>query len=1120
MLLAMLAGVAFAIAPHQFAHAQPQDQRQDQSQDQPQALPPVATLPDIDLQAISGRTFFGQRLPLAALPGEISLGAQRVWTWTESAERPGGEPVTRMYMRGDVRVVLGTYEFAAKGATVWLQRLADAGPEGTRTYQIFVYFDRVSTPSADAAFGISADRLPVRAVLVTDGVTVRADRLEQTRPDEPLVAQGEELLRDHLVAMLTRPVQPPPDTRIVRGPPAGEGTPTPGNKEGGPGPVQDAESPTGEGTPVAARPGEPAPGTPTDPDSGAVSVTGAGPGSRPGEPVTPLAVGADRFPAALTPEDIAGASDAVRSLPSEPTTPPATGTTGTVTFATSGRPDISIARGETENVVIFPKPIVIQYTDRASGRSIQINADRAVAFLKPGPLTQLSTVDADTVRGIFAEGGVMVIGERPISNGSDRYMFRGPAVYYDLANDRAITLDAMFWTYDSARALPLYVRADTIRQESANEWSATRARVANTAFLNPQLSIGASSITLQRRQTPQGTITYADAKNLTGRFAGLPIVWWPRFRGDPSAIPIREVRIDGSSSSGGAIKTTWDAFALLGIDRPSGVDAELDLDYYFERGPAFGTAVDWNTNAARGKADVYLVASDAGQDTLKTGEKKDGDGDTRGMILAEHRWQISDAWSILLEGAYISDETFIDGFFESMGENRREFATSITARRLGPNSLLTFQGKGSLNDFIANEYLLQSQGYAVSKLPEASYWRVADDLLPNLAPGVAMYHSEWRLGRVGLQFSEPSAADLGFTKPTESMRAFATAPGVSFQDVLEASGLSESAVTRFDTRHEIETRLRFGALNFEPFMVGRLTAYDDDFDEYSPGNDDQARFWGASGFRASTSIQRVNNAVESSVFDLHRMRHIIEPSLTFWVSGTNVESGNLPIYDSQVEDLTNGTAARFAIDQTWQTQRGGPGRWRSVDVLTLDVEYGVFSDDSDRKSPIRRFIDYRPEHSQPGEFFSIDSTWQATEVVGLGGNIIYDLELNQPARESIGAIVQHTPDLQTYVEMRYINVEDTTLMSFGAAARITPKYTLGFNASYDTDEGDFQNNSVTLYRELQALVIQATIGYNNITGETSGGLTIYPEGAKGRALQVTPVGASDIRFLDRDVVTR
>ncbi len=1064
------------------------------------------------VQAITGRTFFGQRLPLAALPGEASFSAQRVWTWAEPPETAGSSPVMRLSMSGDVRVVLGSYEFSAKGATAWIQQLPDAGPEGTRTYQIFVYFDRVSTPSADAAFGVMADRLPVRAVLVTDAVELRADRLEQTRPDSELVAQGEDALKEHLIALIVGPTQTIPESRVVKRP--GEARPA------GVAPTEDA--------PEEAPPAQPedravaiAPDARAEPSPDEERVAqGEAAGSGEATSSTSRRANESLRPASMSPADIDDARDAVRSLPAQAGSAPITAGSGVVTFATSGNPDISISKGESENVVIFPKPIVVQYTDRASGRSVQINADRAVVFLKPGPLTQLATVDAETVRGVYAEGGVMVIGERPTSRGSDRYMFRGPAVYYDLANDRAITLDATFWTYDSARGLPLYVRADAIRQESANEWRATDARVANTGFLNPQLSLGTSSITLKRRETADGDGTYADAKNITGRIAGLPVAWWPRFRGDPTAIPIREIGLDGSSGSGGAIKTTWDAYALLGIDRPSGVDAEIGMDYYFERGPAFGTAVDWKTSAAKGRVDAYLVAHDTGEDTLKSGSKEDFDGQTRGMVLMEHRWQLSDSWTVLLEGAFISDETFIDGYFESLGESRREFATSVTARRLGPNSLLTFQGRGSLNDFIANEYLLQSQGYNVTKLPEAQYWRVADDLLPNLAPGVAMYHSEWRIGRVGMQFSEPTAAELGYRSMSKSMRAFGTAPDVSFADTLEAAGLDESPVTRFDTRHEIETRIRAGAVTFEPFMVGRVTAYDDDFDEYSPGNDEQARLWGAAGVRASTSFQRVNNAADSSAFNVHRLRHIVEPSLTFWVSGTDVESSNLPIYDSQVEDLTNGTAMRLAVEQTWQTQRGGPGRWRSVDFLTFDAEYGVFSDDSDRKSPIRRFIDYRPEYSQPGEFFTLDSTWQATESVGLGGNMIYDLELNQPARESIGALVQHTPDLQSFFEIRYINVEDATLVSFGAAARITPKYTVGFNASYDTDENDFQRTSVTLFRTMQSLEIQANVGYNNITGETTGGLTIYPEGTKGRSLQVRPVGATDVRFLDRDAVAR
>jgi hypothetical protein len=1067
----------------------------------------------INTSSISGRSFAGIRLPLAAVSGPVEFTAQRIWTWSEPGDvpalGPGVGPVTRMHLKGDVRVVLGTYEFNARSATVWVQKLPEDAVTPASTYQVFVYFDRVSTPSADATFAISADRLPVRGVITTDKISLKGDRVERLRPDEPLIAEGEATLRDQLIAIVSPPKPVPPTAPTPRERPATEvaaGTPS-GSPSGPP--------------PETPRVGE-TPTTPTEPSTPPAVAAGGDQEREATERA--LATALPALPSHLSEEDMAGAIEAVRALaPDDPSVPTSSGPIapgkGLITFATGQAGEVTIVRGEEENVIVFSSALIVQYTERATGRSIQISADRGVAFLKPGPLTQLATVEADTVRGIYVEGGVQVIGERPSSSGSDRYMFRGPSVYYDFQNDRALTIDAMFWTYDSARSLPLYVRAKALKQESANQWTATSAKAANTAFLNPQLSIGTSSITMSRRATPEGESTYADAKNITGRIGAVPVVWWPRFRGDPSAIPLRDLRLDGGGS-GAAIKTTWDAYALLGLERTSGVDAEIQLDHYFDRGPAIGTAMDWDSSSTRGRLDGYFVFADMGEDTLKSGSKKDFDHESRGMLLAEHRWQISEAWSVIMEGSFISDETFIDGYFEGLGETRREFTTSATARRLGPNSLLTVQAKGSLNDFIANEYLAQSQGYAVSKLPEVAYVRVADDLLPVIAPGLLSYHSEYRLGRLGMQFSESTGSDLGYRTVAKSQRAFGFDPDSSFADVLDDEGYTEDYVTRFDSRHEIDTRLRVGAVNIQPFVVGRVTMYDDSFDEFSPGNDDETRLWGAVGTRAATSFQRVNNGVDSTIFDLHRIRHIIEPSATIWTSGTNVESLNLPIYDSTVEDLTNGTAARVAVDQTWQTQRGGPGRWRTVDVFTLDLEYGVFSDDADRKSPIRRFIDYRPEYSQPGEFFQVDSTWQTTETVGLGGNMIYDLELNQPARTSVGALLQHNPDLSSYIEARYINVEDTTFINMGVIAKVTQKYTIGVNAAYDTEEGDFQNIALIVYREMQSLVLQGNIGYNNITGETSGGLTLYPVGTKGRGLQVQPVGAADIRYLDNRTVVR
>lgn len=142
---------------------------------------------------------------------------------------------------------------------------------------------------------------------------------------------------------------------------------------------------------------------------------------------------------------------------------------------------------------------------------------------------------------------------------------------------------------------------------------------------------------------------------------------------------------------------------------------------------------------------------------------------------------------------------------------------------------------------------------------------------------------------------------------------------------------------------------------------------------------------GAAGVRFSTSINRVDNSVESRTFDLHRMRHIIEPSVTLWHAGTTVDSEDLPVYDDDVESLLKGSAVRVGLNQTWQTSRGAPGRWRTVDVFTLDTEYGWFSEDADDPVQIARYSSTRPELSRSKEFLRVAGTWQVTEVVGLTG---------------------------------------------------------------------------------------------------------------------------------------
>ena len=80
-----------------------------------------------------------------------------------------------------------------------------------------------------------------------------------------------------------------------------------------------------------------------------------------------------------------------------------------------------------------------------------------------------------------------------------------------------------------------------------------------------------------------------------------------------------------------------------------------------------------------------------------------------------------------------------------------------------------------------------------------------------------------------------------------------------------------------------------------------------------------SRLQGAAGIRASTSFERIYDGVDSSLLDVHRLRHIIEPNMTVWHSGTTVNSASLPVYDPTVEALADGTIMRFGATQTLQT---------------------------------------------------------------------------------------------------------------------------------------------------------------------------------------------------------
>jgi hypothetical protein len=1013
-------------------------------------------------EQITGRDLGGVSLGASVQQTDVVITASRAWAWAEggAANEIGadGLPIStqRLLLQGDVKVRLGSYEFTAAQAVVWIRSVGNQAPTaagvdgeiGTR--QIAIHFDRVADPGAQAGFAQAGDRLLVTAA-ANGIVSIKADSMNSGRPESGaganFVRESEQRLAAHIKAVLTNsrePITPPP---------------------------------------AALSPGV----------ISGVIIPGR---SRPYEPNSPLLRQKDvQLPE--TRETTGNANDPLFAKDGIVTFAVGTRATGAVTSPEFGDPAgntdfIRIVRGETDNTLLLTGGVAVQYTDLRQTRNLLITAERAVVFLDPGPLSDLARFNVEQIRGVYLEGDVVAT--------DGRYTLRGPRVYYDFKENKAVMADAVFSTVDAKTGLPIWVRAKTLRQEAANKVTAEQARLSTSSFFTPTLTIGSSSITVSQVKSTQGNgdIAYVDAKDFTLRFSGVPVFWLPGFEGEIDEIPLEDVRVENSSDSGAALKTTWNLPALLGLKAPEGVNVRALLDYYFDRGPAIGTRAEWKREKYQGSLFGYLVFNDDGRDVLSSGERKEIDEQTRGMILADNRFDLTPNWSLFTEASYISDETFIDGFFRDLGREGREFTNAAYLRYIGENQSFGVLAKGTFNDFVSNQYLLQSQGYSVNKLPEITYARVADDILPGTQPGLLTWTHEYRASRMRFVFDESRANEIGYSTDFRAQSALGINANQTIADRLRAIGYTREDVMRGDTRQELTATLDFYPVKIVPFAVGRFTGYDQKFEDFSLNagpdvHEDQYRAWYAVGSRFSTTLTRINNETESSLLDLHRIRHIVEPNATVWWAGSTVSRETLPVYDDSVESLNAGAAVRAGVNQVFQTQRGGPGRWRNVDVLKISTDFTFASNDTDNISPIGRFTEYRPEYSFLGNFFTGDVAWQATDAVSFAFNQVYDFDLSQPARTIAGGMIQHNPEFSTYGQVRYINALDVTYVDMGLAYQLTRKYAVAGNLTYDTDRSEVQEVSGSLRRRFPDATLGFKLGFNTITEETNVGLVFEPQ---------------------------
>lgn len=754
--------------------------------------------------------------------------------------------------------------------------------------------------------------------------------------------------------------------------------------------------------------------------------------------------------------------------------------------------------------------IHVLYEDPNNNQTLSLSADRAVIFITPGTIGNTTTTQlaANAVQGIYLEDNVTA------TNG--QYTIRAPRIYYDMQTNKAIILKAVFYTWDVKKQVPIYVRASILKaamqNETGSQWLATNAQLSTSDFNLPHFSIGIENLTInQSRKTADAPITTQfKAKDITFNIGNLPVLAWPTLAGNAADVPLRDIKIGSTSATDFLLNSKWDLFSMAGKPTPQGVDASIGFDIYSNRGAAVGIDLDYDVPKAYGRANGYFMY-DTGIDEPSGRNSVNPSTEYRTKLQWQHRHLLKENWEITTELGYISDPTFLEQFFSNEALGGEPYESLVYAKKQKNDWAFTFLAQYDLLDFIPDPPTLQSPGYTVDKLPEMEYLRIGTPLLDNRVT----WYSQNSASAMKLNFPTQTPRELGFSNDeADDIFGFASA-NIPFNTALTAAKYDEDTRLRFDTRQELQIPLTLGALNVVPYIIGRATVYDDDFAFFNNArNSDKYRLYGAGGIKFHTSFWKTYDDVENRMFDVHKIRHLLEPFINIFHAQTTYKQENFPVYDYDIESLVEGTVVHVGMRNTLQTKRGGPERWHSVDLLRLDTNFIIRSNESTAESPIAHYFDYRPEYSLAGDCFYTQAAWQVSDTLAAIADMNYSFESSDIEQWNLGTTLEHNPRFSSFVQIRTIENLNAKILKYGFDYLITPKYHFAFAQSHDLEDHKSRDLTFTVTRRMPRWLLIISADIDEVGDDHSIGIAVVPEGIGGKGrVQHNPFVSTTGQFI-------
>ncbi len=362
------------------------------------------------------------------------------------------------------------------------------------------------------------------------------------------------------------------------------------------------------------------------------------------------------------------------------------------------------------------------------------------------------------------------------------------------------------------------------------------------------------------------------------------------------------------------------------------------------------------------------------------------------------------------------------------------------------------------------------------------------------------FFSANQIGAVKFKRSDKSLADLGFAAADVGRQS----PGLPSYG---QTGTPEDTTYRGDFRQEINWPFSLWRFKTVPYVIGRYSAWSESLEG---GSTDRLQVGG--GVRLSTAFWKVDDLAQSDLFDIHRVRHVIEPTINVYGATSTRESSRLLIYEEQIENTHDTGALQIAMNNRWQTKRGGPGNWRSVDFLTLNLQGNFFFNQPDEKeiqpTDFRGlFFVSNPENSVPRSSFNIEYEWRISDNVAIPGVVQFNLDDGTLATASIGLNVRQDDRLSYYLGLRHIGIEvdrvvngntfvfdKQDLLVFATQYQLTTNYRLGIAASYDLAQTRTNSSIVSLARRFDRFFVEVAFRVDAFQDDNAIFFNLWPEG--------------------------